>query len=111
MHRMQSLPYRLAALLVLCLFSVASAQNKPATQPYYEESVAASNALRSEQAKELDAYILAMKADSGRLNALLQPDYSSPAAFEKSTLPYRRAFCDSIGYPPPGVVRPRRSVF
>ena len=77
----------------------------PATQPsYYEEDVAASNPLRVQQAKELDAYILAMKRDDSRLHALFHPDYSSPQAFEKSAEPFRKAFCASIGYPPPGDV-------
>ena len=90
----------------LCFFNVSTFARAadPATQPYFEQDVAASNPLRSEQAKELDAYIVAMKQDTNRLHALFKPDYSSPMAFEKSAEPYRQAFCDSIGYPPPGDV-------
>ena len=43
-----------------------------------------------------------MKADTARLHSLFKPDYSSPKAFEASAKPFRKAFCDSIGYPPPG---------
>src|SRR5579862_5097634 len=43
-----------------------------------------------------------MKRDESRLHALFKPDYSSPAAFEESARPLRAAFCESIGYPPPG---------
>ena len=63
-----------------------------------------SNPLRSEQAKELDDYILALRNDNTRLQKLLPDDYASPQAFEKSAQRYRQAFCDSIGYPPPGDV-------
>jgi dienelactone hydrolase len=87
---------------ILCLLTFASAQDKPATQPYFEDIVAASNPIRTEQAKELDGYIIAMKKDDTRLHALFRPDYSSPQAFENSAVPLRTAFCDSIGYPPPG---------
>lgn len=71
-------------------------------QSYYEEEVAASNPLRAEQAKELDTYILALKADRKRLLEVFTPDYSSPRAFEASARRLRQVFCDSIGYPPPG---------
>ena len=93
-----------AAIVSLALVAIARSQDKPATEPYYEETVAASNPLRTEQAKELDAYILAQQRDDTRLRALLTPDYSSPTAYEKSVEAYRKAFCDSIGYPPPGDV-------
>lgn len=95
---------RLMATSVLFACGAVRAQDKPATQPYLEQDVAASNPLRAEQAKELDEYILAMKRDEGRLHAIFRPDYSSPAAFEKSAEPLRKAFCESIGYPPPGEV-------
>lgn len=71
-------------------------------EEYYEENVADSNPLRSEQAKELDAYILALKADKRRLQEVFTPDYASPRAYEVSTRRLRQVFCDSIGYPPPG---------
>lgn len=76
-----------------------SQESKPS---YYEEKVADSDPLRVEQAQELEAYIDLMKKDSSRLKALLNPDYTSPTAYEKSIEPYRKAFAASIGYPPPG---------
>jgi dienelactone hydrolase len=92
-------------LFAACLFTVvfASAQEQPAAAPaYFDQPVAASNPLRAQQAKELNAYVLALKHDDGRLRAIFKPDYSSPKAFEESAQPLRKAFCESIGYPPPG---------
>ena len=86
-------------LMMLGCSAVVTAQDK-----LFEDEVKASNPLRTEQAKELDAYILTLKGDNSRLHSLFRPDYSSPQAFEKSALPLRQAFCDSIGYPPPGDV-------
>lgn len=93
----------LAFLAALHPAALLCGQAQPTTRPaYYQEKVAASNPLRTAQAKELDAYVVAMKSDESRLHALLNPDYSSPEAFAKSTERYRAAFCESIGYPPPG---------
>jgi len=89
----------LFATLLLTFTTITRAQDKPT---YFEQNVADSNPLRARQAKELDDYILALKKDPTRLASLFHPDYSSPQAFEKSAQPYRQAFCDSIGYPPPG---------
>lgn len=92
--------------IIVCLAVVlgvggsAKAQTGP---PYYEENVAASNPLRTEQARELDAYILKMKADDSRLRSVFTPDYRSPKAFEASAKRLRQTFAASIGYPPPGV--------
>lgn len=82
------------------------AEPAPNTPPaaLFEQRVADSNPLRVEQAKELDAYILAMKSDKSRLRALFPSDYRSPEAFEASARAYRTAFAESIGYPPPGEV-------
>ncbi|HLJ54014.1 MAG TPA: dienelactone hydrolase family protein [Chthonomonadaceae bacterium] len=91
--------FALAALTFAAWGGAARAQGGP---PYYEEDVAASNPLRAEQARELDAYINAQKADSARLKALFTPDYRSPKAFEASARRLRQAFAASIGYPPPG---------
>jgi dienelactone hydrolase len=99
-------------LVLISHCTIVGAQEKPAAgAKYYEDDVAASNPLRAEQAKELDRYILAMKQDRSRFNALFQPDYSSPQAFEKSALPLRKAFCASIGYPPPGDVPAEAATF
>jgi dienelactone hydrolase len=95
----------LAFVAALLPAAIGFGQVKPTTRSsYYEEKVADSNPLRAAQAKELDAYIVAMKSDASRLHALLNPDYASPAAFAKSVERYRAAFCESIGYPPPGDV-------
>ncbi len=96
-------------LQLLCL--TATAQEKQAASKYYEEEVAASNPLRTQQAKELDAYILNLKRDNSRFSALFKPDYTSPEAFEKSAQPLRQAFCESIGYPPPGEAPKEEATF
>ena len=104
-------------LTILCLVSVtwlggliAHAQDKPAAT-FFEQDVKDSNPLRAEQAKELDEYILALKPDDARLRKLVPDDFSSPTAFEKSAQRYRQAFCDSIGYPPPGEVPQEAATF
>jgi dienelactone hydrolase len=94
----------ICAIFSLSSVGLARLQENPSTQPLFEDSVAASNPLRTQQARELDAYIIAMKKDGSRLRELFRPDYSSPQAFEKSAEPLRKAFCESIGYPPPGDV-------
>ncbi|MCC7424633.1 MAG: dienelactone hydrolase family protein [Planctomycetaceae bacterium] len=101
---------RLSLPIVLLCAAAAFAQEKPAT-PYFEQDIKDSNPLRAEQAKELDTYILTLKQDTARLKKLLPHDYSSPQAFEKSAAPYRQAFCDSIGYPPPGDIPDKAATF
>lgn len=91
-----------AATLVINYPALPQEKKPPPTSPYYEEDVAASNPVRSEQAQELDAYIRGLKADDRRLAALFKPDYSSVRAYRASTKPLREAFSRSIGYPPPG---------
>ena len=90
------------AALALAVCQPAQAQETKPMPPYYEEDVSASNPLRTEQARELDAYIESQKNDRGRLHALFTPNYSSPKAFEASAKKLRQAFMQSIGYPPPG---------
>lgn len=77
----------------------ATADQKP---EYFNQKVADSNPLRTEQARELDEYVKTIAADTSRFQQLFQPDYSSTQAFEKSAEPLRKAFSKSIGYPPPG---------
>ncbi len=81
---------------------LASAGEATAPPAYFEGEVAAANPLRAEQAKELDAYVIALKQDRARFSALFKPDYSSLKKFAQSAQPLRKAFCESIGYPPPG---------
>jgi len=71
-------------------------------QTVYEEDINTSAHYRAEQARELDAYILALKGDKGRLGAAFNPDFSSVRGYESSTRNLRKLFADSIGYPPPG---------
>jgi dienelactone hydrolase len=109
------LPTNIKSVLTLCagalslLICYPGAAQKPGTETkqksmstYYEEDVSTSNPLRTEQARELDAYISALKNDEKRLRTVFTPDYSSTHAYEASTKKLRQAFCDSIGYPPPG---------
>lgn len=99
-----------AALPLLAV--VAQSQQGAAPQgPYYEEDVPASNPVRAEQARELDAYIRAQKSDSSRLRVLFQPDYRSEKAYLASTRKLREAFAASIGYPPPGQPDPEEPRF
>jgi dienelactone hydrolase len=97
--------------VLLATASSVTAQEKPASSKYFEQEVAASNPLRAQQAKELDDYILQIKHGEDRLHEVFKPDYSSPAAFEQSAEPYRKAFCQSIGYPPPGEIPKDPSTF
>ncbi len=95
---------RISLTIALIPCAVINAQDKDVAATYFEQNVKESNLLRSEQAQELEQYILALKKNHSRLQALLPDDYSSPQAFEKSAQRYRQAFGDSIGYPPPGDV-------
>ena len=98
---MKRILHTLIALLATCSLAVF-ADDKPPTPTYYEDKVSASDPLRVEQAKELDAYILDARQSTARLDSIFHPAYSTPAAFEKSAEPLRQAFSESIGYPPPG---------
>lgn len=101
---LRRLRYALALSAVgLLLLTGRGLSAQDAKPPLYEEEVSASNPIRSEQARELDAYILSAKSDRRRLDMLFAPDYHSPRAYEVSTRKLRQAFADSIGYPPPGV--------
>src|SRR5690349_16805549 len=99
---MNPLSWSPCLLVPLSLLPVLAHAAPPTTQSYYEDTVANSNPLRAVQAWELEQYIETQQADRSRLDALLRADYSSTEAYEKSVEPYRKAFCQSIGYPPPG---------
>jgi len=83
------------------LASMVAALLLALTQQLFEQDVSASDHFRTEQAQELDAYIKAQKADKTRLAILFHPNYSSPAAYTRSTENLKKAFEASIGYPPP----------
>ena len=57
---------------------------------------------RVKQVQELESYIRFLKSDKRELNAILKPNFNSVAAYDKSVQPFRKAFAQSIGYPPPG---------
>ncbi|HBL46356.1 dienelactone hydrolase family protein [Gimesia sp.] len=92
----------LLALIGIMIPTLVQAQTDSAKPELFNQRVADSNPLRTEQARELDEYIKTIAADHRRFEQLFQPDYSSVEAFEKSAEPLRAAFCESIGYPPPG---------
>ena len=106
-------------LRTLCIVMIAvvidwksvMAQDQSIAPVYFEQDIKASDPLRTSQAKELDEYVLALKKDDVRLLKLVPSDYTSPEAFEKSAQRYRQAFCDSIGYPPPGDVPTMAATF
>jgi len=96
------------ASLVSLTASLRAQPVRDAQESYFNQKVADSNPLRTEQARELDAYIKSMAVDTTRFADLFQPNFASPQAFEQSAMPLRKAFCESIGYPPPGQ-RPKES--
>lgn len=103
---------RCAVLAWSGLFAFAAALPAQEAAPrYFEQEVAASNPLRTEQARELDGYIVSLKQDRSRFEQTLKPDYSSPGAYEESVQGYREAFCRSIGYPPPGEAKLDQATF
>jgi dienelactone hydrolase len=108
---MMTLAMTCLSIAVSMVAVTATAEEKPAVPVYFDQDVKDSNPLRTEQAKEFDEYILALKKDDSRLRALVPNDFSSPEAFEKSARRYRQAFCDSIGYPPPGDVPTAAATF
>lgn len=92
---MKTLVFSIMLLMPLTLFAQKESE-------LFNRPVAESNPLRTEQARELDEYIKLIAKDKSILESVFKPDYSSTAAFEKSAEPYRKAFSESIGYPPPG---------
>lgn len=92
----------LLPVALLSLLAVLPARTQAPSSRYYEEDVAASNPIRTEQARELDAYIRALKASDRPLREVFKPDYSSVRAYQASTRKLREMFARSIGYPPPG---------
>ena len=93
----------LPAVCGILLTSTSYAQEPDKAQnDYFNQAVADSDPLRTEQARELDLYIKSQAADRSRFNTIFKPDYTSVQAFERSAEPLRAAFSQSIGYPPPG---------
>ncbi|MGZ0172486.1 MAG: alpha/beta hydrolase family protein [Planctomycetales bacterium] len=100
--RTKCFTFALVVAFIAPTLTVAQTAQSDPSKEYFNQKVSDSNPLRTQQARELDEYIKTIAADRSRFNALFKPDYSSDQAFEKSAAPLRKAFCDSIGYPPPG---------
>ena len=105
--------FGLAFLLTLLLGAAGSFPRPGAAQDatYFNQKVSDSDPLRTEQARELNAYIKAMAADRTALEGVFRPDYSSAKAFERSAEALRQEFCASIGYPPPGARSQQEATF
>ncbi|MEO1997739.1 MAG: dienelactone hydrolase family protein, partial [Planctomycetaceae bacterium] len=106
MHSTRSLNLSVAAatnlvLMVIAIGTESSADDGVATGDF-NQKVADSNPLRTEQARELDEYIQRIAADRSRFRKLFAPLYASTQEFEQAAEPLRDAFCQAIGYPPPG---------
>ena len=99
---MKTLHISLAILVMTSWVPLLTAQEKAAQPAYFNQKVSASDPLRTAQARELDEYVKLLAQDRSRFKLLFKPDYTSTVAFEKSAEPLRQAFCQSIGYPPPG---------
>jgi dienelactone hydrolase len=118
MHRFPARAASLGEIAVMAALLAASLigpqKDKPVTEPgapLYEEDIAASDPIRTEQARELDKYLAGLRAGTARRGEVFTPDYSSPAAFEKSTRNLRQALRASLGFPPPGSPDPEPPSF
>jgi len=93
-------------VLALAFSSLALAAPAPAptaADAPYREPFAQSFPIRQEQHLQLKAYadqLLQIQAD--RSLASVTPDFSSPAAYERSLAPYRARLQATYGTPPPG---------
>jgi dienelactone hydrolase len=101
--RIKCFTFALVVTLIAPILAVGQVSQSESSTKYFNQKVSDSNPLRTQQARELDEYVKIVAADRTRFTKLFKPDYSSNQAFEKSAVPLRKAFCDSIGYPPPGV--------
>ena len=89
------LPFSLVLLGAICS-AEAGAQER------YEEDPAATDSLRTEQARELEFYVSGLRSDPARRAEVFRPDYSSVRAFQASTRKLRGVLAGALGYPPPG---------
>lgn len=88
-------------LTLLWLAAASLYADEPAV--YFEQDIDDSNGLRVQQSDEIDHYITQQAASQWRFQHLFMPNYESEAAFTESAEAYRKAFAQSIGYPPPGL--------
>ena len=111
---MKSLASLMLAFLLIAMYPLGALAQTPADgseQEYFNQNVEDSNPLRNEQARQLDEYIKIVAHEPSRFVNVFRPDYTSVEAFESSAEPLRKAFCDSIGYPPPGGPQKRTPSF
>ena len=84
----------------------------PAATAPYREPFAQSFPIRQEQHLQLKTYVdklLQTQADRALLS--VAPDFSSPAAYERSLAPYRARLSAAYGTPPPGAREGRITKF
>jgi len=66
----------------------------------YSEPFDAANKHREEILRQIEALIAHEREQAeDRRRAFVQPDHSSPAAYARSIEPYRRQFCQMLGWP------------
>ena len=108
----------LSLLALLPLVTAHADDEKPtATTPVaagapYREPFAQSFPIRQEQHLQLKTYVdqlLSTQVDRALLS--LAPDFSSPAAYERSLAPHRARLAASYGTPPPGAREGRITKF
>ncbi len=72
-----------------------------AQEELFEQNIADSDALRVEQAEEIEQYINDLAQSQENLLQIYRPNFDSESDYVKSVEPYRNEFKRSIGYPPP----------
>ena len=96
--------------LLLPLFAVGALVG--AETPPYREPFAQSFPNRKEQHLQIKAYAdKLLKAQAERSLNSVKPDFSSPAAYERSVQPYRDRLKAAYGTPPPGAKEGRVTRF
>ncbi|MBL9185874.1 MAG: dienelactone hydrolase family protein [Opitutaceae bacterium] len=92
-------------------FSAGLAQEKPYSSPY-REPFAQSFPNRQEQHLQIKAYAdQLLKTQADRTLRAVEPDFASPAAYERSLQPYRDRVQSTYGMPPPGAREGRVTKF
>lgn len=103
------------SLWVLLGYALAAkglaAQASSQASALFNQPLAASHALRVEQAEEFDQYIRHLREKEEELPRLFAPNYTSAEAYVRSTERYRDAFSRAIAYPPPGNIPKTEPVF
>ncbi|MDP3069802.1 MAG: dienelactone hydrolase family protein [Opitutaceae bacterium] len=93
------------------VFATGVAQEKPVSSPY-REPFAQSFPNRQEQHLQIKAYAdQLLKTQADRTLRAVEPDFSSPAAYERSLQPYRDRLQAFHGTPPPGAREGRVTKF